>query len=346
MGTGGSRHLPTLTLSRCSGLVDGREPGAAGRGKGPGNPRGGGSIGEGKSACRAGGGGRGWLGAGLLHDDVTVECQLLVVKDFTLAEIETIEEIFLVDSRLGLWRVGRRAVEGLGRCCRGDGRRGKVVHGKRWRRRGGSCFTLALQLKWWGKGRCVWCWQVLALLELLETRIEVEVLGGQHEAHEVVVLALDRHAAAQARAHSRHRRAACAAGVASRASKADAEAALAPVEVVVLFVGRRARHRRLELEAAHGGAGELEVVAPVVVDLDLLGRLLLAEALDGAAQQRRRGHAGGDGDAGLFGGRRDGVGGRGAVIGGDEELPVVGGLGLGAHAHARGEALDSRVLEE
>ena len=140
----------------------------------------------------------------------------------------------------------------------------------------------------------------LCLLELLEAGTEVERLGGQHEAIEVIVLALERHAAAHAGAHGRHRGAPGAPRVPSRARKADAQAALAPVVKVVVLFGGRVRRRRLQLQAARGVGGQLEVVGPVVVDVHLARRLLLAQSLDGAAQQRRRRHAGGDGDAGLL----------------------------------------------
>lgn len=187
---------------------------------------------------------------------------------------------------------------------------------------------------------------MLALFQLLETCAKVHGLGGQDEAAQVVFFALHGHAATQARAHGRHGGATATTGSLARACKADAQRSLAPVDVVVLLVGGRAWHGRLQLQALGRVGGQLEVVAPVVVDVHFLGRFPLSQTLDGAAQQGRRGHIGGYGDAGLLCGRRDGRRVCGLVVGRDEELPVVLGLGLGAHAHARRERVHRRVLEQ
>ena len=174
------------------------------------------------------------------------------------------------------------------------------------------------------------------LLELLEACAKVHGLGWQHEAAEVVVLALHGHAAAQAGAHGANGGAASTTGGLAGACKADAQRALAPVEVVVLLVGIATWHGRLELQAFARVGGQLEVVAPVVVDNGhLLGRGLLAQTLDGAAQQGRRGHARRDRDASLLRGSRDGGRVGGPVVGRDQELPVILRFGFGAHAHAR-----------
>lgn len=171
-----------------------------------------------------------------------------------------------------------------------------------------------------GKGRRIWGGQ-LRLLDFLEASIEVKRLSGQDEAIEVVVLALKGHTTAHAWAHGRYGRTAGATRISSRASETDAQASLTPVVKVVVVVSGSARCRGLELEARRVGR-EFEIIAPVVVDLELASRFFLAQPLDGATQQSGRGHAGGDGDAGEFG-RGDGLVGGDMVVGGNEQLPVV-----------------------
>jgi hypothetical protein len=343
--TGRCRHRPAVRLGRRAALVDRRESRAAGRERAR-YPRGDGSVRERDGRGWPCGGRRRDFGRRLLDDDVAVEGELLAVEDVRLAKVEAVEEVLLVDRRLGpggednrtVQRRRGRALREVGRLGLHDGRCGKV-HGGGGRGRGGRG---QVARRHWGRVRG----RQLRLLELLEAGSEIQRLRRQHEAVEVVVLALERHAAPQARAHGRHRGAAGAARIPARACKTDAQAALAPIVEVVEVVRRRRGRGCLQLQAAWNGARQLEVVPPVLVDLDFTRRVLLAQALDGAAEQGRRGHALGDGDARLLR-RVDGAVGGEVVVGREQDLPVVvAGVGFGAHRHARGERLDGRVLEE
>ena len=273
-------------------------------------------VGECESGRGTGSRGRSRLRWRPLDDHVAVERELLGVQSFVPTKVQSVEEVILVFGAPGLGR-GCRCIFDWGRgsphVC------GICEVGGREQCRCGGRWPIALRLR--GQWRRVRR-GIFASLELVEACVEVERLIGQHEAVHVVVLALERHAAAHAWAHGRHGRAAASAGVASRSGEADAQAALAPIIEIVLVVGRGARRGRLELQALVGVGGQLQVIAPVVVDGDLAVRVLLAQAFDRSAKQRGRRHAGGNGDADLLG-RRDGVHGRRVVVGGQEDLPVV-----------------------
>jgi hypothetical protein len=201
--TGRCWHRPTVRLGRRAALVDGCQSRAASWERAR-YPRGGRPVRERDGCGRPRSGRRRDFGRGLLDNDVAVEGELLAIENVRLAKVEAVEEVLLVDGRLGSGgqdngavqrrrRWALREVERLGL----HDRRCRKVHGGGGRGRGGWG---QVARRHWGRVRG----RQLRLLELLEAGGEVERLGREHEPIEVVVLALERHAAPQARAHGRH----------------------------------------------------------------------------------------------------------------------------------------------